>query len=287
MIRSLFFLVIAIASAVVHAEVLDLEGTVKAVDATARTITVERKTPKGTKTLELEVAKNAGDISGLRAGDGIRFAYNQDAEIISKIDKGPGNVAAKDEESLGGRKGMPLALIRRNSLEGWEFDKPVEEPTWAVCDEVLICTGEGPDLRTTDAFSDFELTGEFLLPSRGNSGIFFGPDRRHEFALIDSLWRNSRNEPPRPDERCGAIYGKIPPIEDAYVGPNKWNRFIMAVQGNTVTAEMNGKRILLNQKLGDQRSSSSMAPAPLILQRHGGTVGIKFRNLVITPLNEE
>jgi len=39
------------------AEVLELEGTVKAVDSSARSITIERKTPKGTKTLELEVTK--------------------------------------------------------------------------------------------------------------------------------------------------------------------------------------------------------------------------------------
>ena len=56
-----------------HAEVLELEGTVKSVDATARTMSVERKTPKGNKTLELEVNKKAGDLSSVKVGDRITF----------------------------------------------------------------------------------------------------------------------------------------------------------------------------------------------------------------------
>ena len=75
-----------------HAEVLDLEGTVKAVDATARTITIERKTPKGTKTLELEVTKKAGDLSSVKAGDSISFSYDPDLEFVTNI----GGAAASD-----------------------------------------------------------------------------------------------------------------------------------------------------------------------------------------------
>jgi Cu/Ag efflux protein CusF len=68
-----------------NAEVIDLEGIVKAVDADDRSITIERKTAKGTKTLELEVAKKAGDISGLKVGDAVDFTYNPDLEIVTTI----------------------------------------------------------------------------------------------------------------------------------------------------------------------------------------------------------
>jgi carboxyl-terminal processing protease len=67
------------------AETLDLEGTVKAVDATARTITIERKTPKGTKTLELEVNKKAGDLNGVKVGDRLSFSYDPDLEIVTRL----------------------------------------------------------------------------------------------------------------------------------------------------------------------------------------------------------
>lgn len=69
-----------------HAEVIDLEGTVKAVDVDARTVTIERKTPSGTKTLTLEVAKKAGDVADLQPGSPISFSYDPDLEIVTKIE---------------------------------------------------------------------------------------------------------------------------------------------------------------------------------------------------------
>jgi uncharacterized protein (TIGR03067 family) len=86
-----------------QAEVLELEGTVKSIDAASRSISISRKTPKGEKVLELEVAKNAGDISGFKEGDTIAFAYNPDVDIISKIEKGlseEGKRAIKDLEGV-------------------------------------------------------------------------------------------------------------------------------------------------------------------------------------------
>ncbi len=81
-------LLVALIAAVVHAEVLELDGTVKAVDATARTIRVERKTPKGTKTLELEVNKKAGDLSSVKVGDRITFSYDPALEVVTKLGGG-------------------------------------------------------------------------------------------------------------------------------------------------------------------------------------------------------
>jgi len=48
-------LIMSLAS-LAQAEVLELEG----IDAASRSISIVRKTPKGEKVLELEVAKNAG-----------------------------------------------------------------------------------------------------------------------------------------------------------------------------------------------------------------------------------
>jgi uncharacterized protein (TIGR03067 family) len=85
-----------------HAEVIELEGTIKSIDQDARAICISRKTPKGEKVLELEVAKNAGDISGFKEGDKISFAYNPDAEIVTKIEKGMGDDAKADLKAMQG-----------------------------------------------------------------------------------------------------------------------------------------------------------------------------------------
>jgi uncharacterized protein (TIGR03067 family) len=92
----------ALVATAAHAEVLELEGTVKAIDAKARSITIVRKTPKGEKVLELEVAKNAGDLSGLKEGDPVAFAYNPDVEVITKIEKGASASTAADMTAIQG-----------------------------------------------------------------------------------------------------------------------------------------------------------------------------------------
>lgn len=89
----LLALLSAIAGFVVNAEVIELEGTIRGIDQDSRSIAIARKTPKGEKVLELEVAKNAGDISGFKDGDTISFTYNPDVDIISQIEKvGAGSV---------------------------------------------------------------------------------------------------------------------------------------------------------------------------------------------------
>jgi hypothetical protein len=81
-----------------HAEVLDLEGTVKAVDVDARTVTIQRKTPSGTKTLTLEVAKKAGDISSIGNGDEVSITYDSDLELIASLAKKQTSIPTTDAD---------------------------------------------------------------------------------------------------------------------------------------------------------------------------------------------
>jgi uncharacterized protein (TIGR03067 family) len=102
-VKSLLVCLVALVATGSYAEVIELEGTIKSIDKDARAISITRKTPKGEKVLELEVAKNAGDISGFKEGDKIDFAYNPDAEIVTKIEKGlseEGKRALKDLEGV-------------------------------------------------------------------------------------------------------------------------------------------------------------------------------------------
>ena len=106
-----------------HAEVIDLEGTVKAVDASARTITIERTTPKGTKTLELEVTKKAGDLGTVEVGDTISLSYDPDLEVVTKL--APGQQA---QQAHG-----PTAEV--NALQELDGAGHEDQP-WVI----LVCT---------------------------------------------------------------------------------------------------------------------------------------------------
>jgi hypothetical protein len=115
-------------SAVAFAEVLELEGTVEAVDLKARTITIEREAAKGTKTLELEVTKKAGNLSSVKAGDSISFSYDPDLELVTKIAKQRNRAAKVDvssEEQLA-RLSLDTLLL---ALEANDYDRFVANLT--------------------------------------------------------------------------------------------------------------------------------------------------------------
>jgi hypothetical protein len=69
----------------VSAEVIEPEGKVKSIDKDARTISIARKTSKGEKTLDLEIAKKAGDLTEVQEGDSVSFSYDTDLELVTKI----------------------------------------------------------------------------------------------------------------------------------------------------------------------------------------------------------
>jgi hypothetical protein len=69
-----------------HAEVLELQGTVNAVDFRTRTISVERTTAKGKKTLQAEVAKSVPNLRHVRPGAGVSFDYDPGLELVTKIE---------------------------------------------------------------------------------------------------------------------------------------------------------------------------------------------------------
>jgi hypothetical protein len=119
-------LLVVLIAAVVHAEVLELEGTVKAVDATARTMSVERKTAKGTKTLELQVTKKAGDLFSVKAGDSISFSYDPDLEVVTKIVEGTKQAdkvrAEVDDASVRPFLDRMLTAVEKNDYDTFVAD---------------------------------------------------------------------------------------------------------------------------------------------------------------------
>jgi hypothetical protein len=94
MLRSVSGVVVLLALVVAHlakgAEI-EIEGILKAVNIQERTLTVERRTAKGTKESSLEVDEQVGDLSSLKAGDGITVLYDSTLEVVTKIVRRAGN----------------------------------------------------------------------------------------------------------------------------------------------------------------------------------------------------
>jgi WD40 repeat protein len=83
--RTLLACIAVFAASLSHAEVLEIEGTVKAIDTDSRTVAITRKTANGVKVVKLDVAKKAGDLSGIKEGDTLTVSYDSDLEIATKL----------------------------------------------------------------------------------------------------------------------------------------------------------------------------------------------------------
>jgi hypothetical protein len=88
MTRATPFFALLILGAVAHAEVIELEGTVKSIDVEARTLTIERKTAKGEKAMTVDVASSAGDLASVKAGSRISFSYDNTLEVVTSLQTG-------------------------------------------------------------------------------------------------------------------------------------------------------------------------------------------------------
>ena len=65
-------------------------------------------------------------------------------------------------------------LFDGTSMEGWRAYDDTELPGgWEVVDGMISRTGPGGDIMTDRVFRDFELSLDWRVEDRGNSGIFY------------------------------------------------------------------------------------------------------------------
>ena len=281
MLRFLLACVVTVA-ALTTAKAVEIEGVVNAVDAGARKLSITRTTATGDKVLSLDVSPKAGDLGSLKTGVKVSLDYDPEQEVVTKIngrDSGSSSTAKP-------KPGESINMIAQDSLRGWHLEKPAQEPNWTVAGGVLICTGAGPSLVSDQAFDDFEMKLEFLLPPKCNSGVYLR--NRYEIQFLDSMWRSPDNQPAKPSQITGAVWGYVEPTRDAYLGPNQWNRLSARLVGDHITVELNDKKLIdkqrVNRKRGSNEDEAVAALGPFLLQYHTNTIGMKIRNFVVTPL---
>src|SRR4051812_11854056 len=110
----IFIWLSAITNTTVHAEVINLEGTIKSVDAKRRTITLDT----GSKTLTLDVSSKAkvsvggkdSNLDLLKGGQKVSVSYHDKLEVVLKVEA--------DSQSSAAEGGWQT-LSSGNSLDGW------------------------------------------------------------------------------------------------------------------------------------------------------------------------
>ena len=138
------------------ADVIEIDATVKAVDAKARTITVVRKTAKGERVKTLDVARKAGDISELAEGQAVSITYDPELGIVAEVtpsvekpsadkegDSGPSTVemiTPEEAKTLTAESGLLLSLprLRQLSPEAAEQLATYREQAKTATDTVMV-----------------------------------------------------------------------------------------------------------------------------------------------------
>jgi hypothetical protein len=252
---------------------------------------VERKDAAGkvvrTQTFpEVIVAKVSGDemqltqIQAHRNGVGIE-THEFTGKRIAPLPAKPDLSKAKF--------GKPITLFDGKDLDGWKLTDPGAKSGWSVEDGVLVnkpVQKEGQphvsygNLRTVAEFEDFNLKLELNVAKGENSGVYLRGI--YEVQVADTTGRGLDSH------NMGGIYSRITPTVNAEKPAGQWQTLDLTLLDRHATVILNGKKIIDNQPLlgctGGALWSDQSKPGPIYLQ--GDHTGIKYRNIVLTPITK-
>lgn len=193
-------------------------------------------------------------------------------------------------------------LFNGKNLDGWRTFQGKEISGWKVIDGVLNNSGvgsdHGGDIITKVKFQNFELSLEWKIAPKSNSGIFYHVNEKigtaiyesgPEYQLIDDKgWSDKL----RDDQYSGANYGMHAPKNAVVKDLNEWNQTRIIVVGTHVQHYLNGVKVVdyylwdndwkllkENGKWKDYPYYGMARKGQIGLQDHGGLA--QFRNIKI------
>jgi hypothetical protein len=217
--------------------------------------------------------------------------------------EGPPNQLTPEERAARWR-----LLFDGQSTAGWRGFKQPAFPRkgWVVEDGCLkhLARGGGGDIVTEASFDDFELSFEWRLAPKANSGLkYFITEERgaaigHEYQLIDDVGLGYAK--PVNKHRTASFYDVLAPTMWKEPHPaGQFNHTRLLVQGRHVEHWLNGLKTL-EYELGSDEVRQAVAASKfkdvsgfgtklkghLLLQDHGGEIwfrSLKLRELPAAP----
>jgi hypothetical protein len=207
-----------------------------------------------------------------------------------------GTVMAAPNELTPAEKSAGWKLLYDGkSLVGWRgFKTPAPDKGWTADGALSPDAKTSKDIITRDQFENFELTWQWKISPKGNSGLMFhvlevgeetyqsGP----EYQILD----NAHGE--KPPERAAALYALYPPSQDVSKPVGEWNQSRLVVDHGKVQHWLNGVKVV-EYEIGSADFKARVAASKfkqwpqfasgksghIALQNHGNPVW--FRDLKI------
>ena len=163
---------------------------------------------------------------------------------VSHAQTAPANTLTAAE-----RKAGWTLLFDGTSLAAWRgYQQADLPPEWTAINGTMTKVKTTNDIVTREQFGDFELSLEWKLPLRGNSGIFYRATEKEtkvywsapEYQLAeDSLTPDSRNLM----TSVAAVYGFYPSKRGVVHAAGEWNHTRIVAKGPHVEHWLNGTLI--------------------------------------------
>lgn len=187
-------------------------------------------------------------------------------------------------------------LFDGKSTAGWRGFKAAEpDKGWTAKDGVLAPDPKtSKDLITKAEYESFELSFEWKISPKGNSGVMFHVieegDETYESGPEYQLLDNARGEPPL--EQAGSLFALYPPAMDMTKPVGEWNQARLIVDHGHVQHWLNGMKVaeydlaspdfkarVAASKFKRWPQFASSSTGHIALQNHGNAVW--FRSLKI------
>jgi hypothetical protein len=196
--------------------------------------------------------------------------------------------------------GLPEAF-RGESLAGWTTERggSVTQGWEASGGEIRLnrAAGRSGHIITADEFSDFDLSFEWKIAARGNSGLKYRV-RKYGNQILGLEYQicDEREGRPLTKRSAGALYDLYEPAAERQLKPaGEWNTARIVVRGDRIEHWLNGVRIVAarvgddewrkrigESKFVDQEQFGENRAGRIMLTDHGSDV--VYRNLVFRPL---
>jgi hypothetical protein len=189
-------------------------------------------------------------------------------------------------------------LYDGKSLAGWRgFKAAAPDKGWTADGALSPDAKTSKDIITKDEFENFELTWQWKISPKGNSGLMFHVlevgDETYESGPEYQILDNAHGE--KPPERAAALYALYPPSQDVPKPVGEWNDSRLVVDHGKVQHWLNGVKVVEyeigspdfkarvdHSKFRQWPQFASGKTGHIALQNHGNPVW--FRDLKIRVL---
>lgn len=189
------------------------------------------------------------------------------------------------------------------ALTDWRAYRGIGVPAqWTIRDGLITHTRGGGDLISVESFGNVEITFDWKISPRGNSGVIYRVEEQlgasfqsgPEYQIVDNAGHPDGRSPLT---SAASMYGLYAPSRDVTRPAGEWNAGKIVLNGDLVEHWLNGEKVLGAQtgtadwkarvastKFADWPAFGTLPAGHIVLQDHGDAV--EYRNFSVRELRQ-